>query len=217
LLGGLPGLLGPAAARVPRTVLAAGRAPMLVSGAPVLIRPAGSHAGQGLQKIDDPADLPGYLRQTDAEAFHVTRFVDYRSADGLYRKLRIVLIDGEPMLCHMASSEHWMVHYLNAGMTEHAARRQMEAEAMAGFDAGFATRHRQALAGMAGRFGLDYVQIDCGETPDGRLLLFEADVAAIIHLMDPPDLFPYKQAQMRRVFAAFEAMLKRRASEAGAG
>jgi hypothetical protein len=31
--------------------------------------------------------------------------------------------------------------------------------------------------------------------------------------MDPPDLFPYKQPQMRKVFAAFEAMLRRRAAE----
>ena len=28
--------------------------------------------------------------------------------------------------------------------------------------------------------------------------------------MDPPDLFPYKQPQMRKVFAAFEGMLRQR-------
>ena len=50
----------------------------------------------------------------------------------------------------------------------------------------------------------------CAETRDGRLLVFEADAAAIVHLMDPPDLFPYKQPQMRRVFAAFEDLLRRR-------
>ena len=33
------------------------------------------------------------------------------------------------------------------------------------------------------------------------------DTAAIIHLMDPPDLFPYKQPQMRKVFDAFRRML----------
>ncbi len=58
---------------------------------------------------------------------------------------------------------------------------------------------------------LDYYQLDCGETRDGRLLVFEADVAAIIHAMDPPDLYPYKPPQMRRVFEAIEAMLRRRA------
>jgi hypothetical protein len=43
------------------------------------------------------------------------------------------------------------------------------------------------------------------------LLVFGVDVAAIIHLMDPPDVFPYKPAQMRRVFNAFDRMLRRRA------
>jgi hypothetical protein len=33
--------------------------------------------------------------------------------------------------------------------------------------------------------------------------------------MDPPDLFPYKQPQMHKVFAAFEAMLRRRAGRPG--
>jgi hypothetical protein len=31
--------------------------------------------------------------------------------------------------------------------------------------------------------------------------------------MDPPDLFPYKQVPMRRIFAAFEDMLRRRAGQ----
>ncbi|MEJ1978546.1 MAG: hypothetical protein WDN49_22960 [Acetobacteraceae bacterium] len=41
--------------------------------------------------------------------------------------------------------------------------------------------------------GLDYFSIDCSEDRDGRLLVFEADVAAIIHSMDPPDLYPYRR------------------------
>jgi hypothetical protein len=45
-------------------------------------------------------------------------------------------------------------------------------------------------------------------------LVFEADTAAIIHMMDPPDLFPYKQPQMRKVVAAFEDMLTRASAAA---
>ena len=40
------------------------------------------------------------------------------------------------------------------------------------------------------------------------------EVAAIVHAMDPPDLYPYKPPQMRRVFEAFEAMLRCRAEQA---
>jgi hypothetical protein len=111
----------------------------------------------------------------------------------------------------MAASDHWMVHYLNAGMAENADRRADEARAMAAFDSGFAGRHAAAFAALRRQIGLDYFQIDCAELPDGRLLVFEAAVAGIVHLMDPPDLFPYKPAQMQRVFQAFSAMLRSRA------
>ena len=64
---------------------------------------------------------------------------------------------------------------------------------------------------MAVRIGLDYVAIDCAETKDGALLIFEADNTAIVHDMDPPSVYPYKPAQMQKIFNAFRAMLYRRA------
>ena len=48
---------------------------------------------------------------------------------------------------------------------------------------------------------------------DGSLLIFEADNTAIVHDMDPPDIFPYKAPQMRKMFDAFAAMLDRRARQ----
>jgi hypothetical protein len=80
---------------------------------------------------------------------------------------------------------------------------------MAEFDQDFARRHARALDALAKRVGLDYFGIDCGETPAGELLIFEVDVAMIVHAMDPPDLFPYKGPQMRKVFEAFRTMLER--------
>jgi hypothetical protein len=181
---------------------------------PVLIRPLGSHAGAGLKKIEGRAALDSYLLFSFATSYFVTEFVDYRSADGLYRKYRVAFIDRQAHLCHMASSQNWMVHYLNAGMTQSADKRADEAQAMAHFDATFAARHRNAFAALHERVPFDYYSIDCGELLDGRLLMFEADSAAIIHLMDPEDMFPYKHAHMRSVFDAFGDMLRRRAAAA---
>jgi hypothetical protein len=98
-------------------------------------------------------------------------------------------------------------------MSESAEKRAEEARWMAEFDApgGFAARHATAFRGIAERLGLDYVTIDCGEARDGRLLVFEADVAGIVHAMDPPELFPYKGPAMRKLFEGFRAMLCRRA------
>jgi hypothetical protein len=58
--------------------------------------------------------------------------------------------------------------------------------------------------------GLDYYAIDCAQTLDGRLLIFEADTAMLVHAMDPADVYPYKETQMQKVFTAFREMLERR-------
>ncbi|MCJ2136613.1 hypothetical protein MKK69_21600 [Methylobacterium sp. J-026] len=214
-LRGAAGVVVPPIVRIAKSELAS-RANELPDGLryPVLIRPIDTHAGNALQKLDGAQDLEAYLQGADEAEFYVTQFFDYSGADGLYRKLRIVLIDGAPFLCHMALRDHWMIHYLNAGMNEDPAKRSAEASAMAAFDAAFVPRHRTALAEIHRRTGLDYLILDCAESRDGRLLVFEADTGMIVHDMDPVDLFPYKPPQMRRVFAAFLRAIETRAARA---
>lgn len=178
---------------------------------PLIVRPAGSHAGVGLAKIDAPEGIEPYLAERGEDAFFVSRFLDYAGDDGLFRKCRIVFVDGRPYACHMAVCGEWKVWYLNADMAGSAEKRAEEARFMSRFDEEFAVRHAGALGEIAARIGLDYFQIDCAETRDGKLLVFEADIAAIVHNMDPADVFPYKAPQMRKVFAAFVAMLYKHA------
>jgi glutathione synthase/RimK-type ligase-like ATP-grasp enzyme len=181
---------------------------------PIIVRPRGSHAGKGLAKIDDASALENYLGGQQAEEFFVSRFVDYSGDDSLFRKFRIVIVDGKPYACHLAVADRWDIWYLNADMTQSASKRLEEETFMRTFDIGFARRHATALADMIDRIGLDYFMVDCAETKDGSLLIFEADNTAIVHNMDPPEIFPYKAPQMRKVFDAFAAMLERRARHA---
>lgn len=174
---------------------------------PVIVRPLASHAGRGLMKLEEAEAIAGYLQTMTESDFYVSRFVDYRSPDGLFRKYRIVLIDGRPHACHMAISEQWMIHFKNAGMAESAGKRAEEALFMAGFDDDFARRHQEAFSAINDRMGLDYLVIDCGETLSGQLLIFEVDSGGFVHATDPMEIFPYKQPQMRKVFSAFREML----------
>jgi len=176
---------------------------------PIIIRPVDAHAGHGLEKIDAPQALDAYLQAQPESEFVISQFVDYCGADGLYRKYRVALIDGRPYAVHMGLSAHWMIHYLNAGMTESAEKRAEEARFFSGFDAGFARRHGAALSAIAARLELDYAVIDCAESRHGKLLLFELDTGAVVHSMDPDDLFPYKRPQMDKVYAAFRGLLSR--------
>jgi len=174
---------------------------------PIIIRPIDSHAGKGLSKIADCLELDEYLKRMPQTEFYVSRFIDYSSADGLFRKFRIVLIEGKPYICHMAISEHWMVHYLNAGMSEHPERRLEEAKNMENFDEGFAQRHKEVFLRLNERINLDYFGIDCAETADGKLLIFEIASAMVVHSMDPEEQFGYKLPQMHKVYSAFRDLL----------
>jgi hypothetical protein len=215
LLQNVPGLLIPPTLRTTRqTLLSVANAGTRLADLfedcdfPVILRPVGSHAGRDLEKLTCAEDVVAYLARVDGEQFFISRFIDYSGSEGMFRKFRVALIDGAPFACHMAISSKWMVHYLNAGMYEDARKRAEEARFMTHFDE-FALRHRVALAAIHRRTNLDYVCIDCAETSDGELLIFEIDHCMIVHAMDPEHLFPFKQTTMRKAGTAFREFLLR--------
>jgi glutathione synthase/RimK-type ligase-like ATP-grasp enzyme len=215
LLQNVPGLRMPPTLRATRVELqdmATGVAHLsvLFKGCdfPIILRPVGSQAGRDLAKIEGPEDIARYLSRVKEADFYLSRFIDYSGKDGYFRKMRVALIDGQPFACHMAVSVNWMIHYVNAGMYEEAWKRAEEVSFMAHF-VDFAQRHQVALDAIAQRTQLDYLFIDCAETPDGQLLVFEIDHAMVVHAMDLEDQFPYKQTHMLKVKNAFRDYLIR--------
>ncbi|MBS1213766.1 MAG: RimK family alpha-L-glutamate ligase [Proteobacteria bacterium] len=224
VLKGAPGIEIPVTTRVSRAELQAladgGRnmeSFLPDGGFPIIVRPLGSHAGTHLDKLPTAADITAYLEQVPAEGFYISRFVDYRGSDGLFRKYRIALIEGKPFVCHFAVSEHWIIHYANAGMSESAEKRAEEARVMETFDTDFAVRHRAALQAIHDRMGLPYLGVDCAEPLTGELLIFEVDNSMVVHALDPEDVFPYKKPAMQKVFTAFRQMLEHARQTAIAG
>src|SRR6516165_7170921 len=143
LLTGIEDLVIPATVAVTREKLLSSRSSdalasiMAELAFPLIIRPRGSHAGNGLAKVDDAEAMLRYLDDREEGEFFVSRFVDYASEDGLFRKYRIVFVDGRPYACHMAIADRWDIWYLNAGMTHSAAKRLEEEAFMRTFDIGF--------------------------------------------------------------------------------
>ena len=180
---------------------------------PITLRPIDTQGGVGLQRIDHADALTGYFASVPAEAYYAASYIDYRSPDGQYRKWRVVLIDGCPYVCHLAISSHWMVHYRSADMEQSAGKRAEEAYAMVHFDQEFAVRHKEPLRAIAQALQLDYVTVDCAQTQDGRLLVFEVDSRGLVHAADPVDVYPYKPAVMQKAFDAFYALLFQRAGK----
>jgi len=221
ILQSVPGLRMMTTARIGRAALAQMGAGLKTVGQflpgaafPLICRFIDSHAGRALVKLDSPSSIAPYLADHADPEFFISPFVDYRSADGLFRKYRIMWVDGRPFPCHLAISDGWKIWYYNAGMGLSAAKREEEARFMATFGAGFAHRHATALATIAERFGLEYFGIDCAELRDGRLLVFEGGNDLVAHDMDPPRLYPYKSEHIQKLFAAFRDMLNRKSLRA---
>ena len=123
----------------------------------------GSHGG---------GDVTRDLRQASAsftcDEAYVTQFVDFRSPDGLYRKLRIVFVDGQPWPVHLAIGDHWLSHYFRTawrtgplGAGGSGVPRNLEA--YLGRDSS------SALEKVPAQVGLDFFGIDGAIGPDGRL------------------------------------------------
>lgn len=177
---------------------------------PLIIRPHDSHAGRGLAKIGAPAALTAYLHKQPETEFFLSSFIDYSSKDdGLFRKYRIAFIDGKPYGCHMAISKQWDIWYLNAHMAASQNKLAEEEKFLTRFDETFGKKHEKAMAELAKALGLEYFAIDCAETKDGELFIFEGSNTMIVHNMDSPEVYPYKGPQMKKIFAAFTDMLEK--------
>jgi len=210
-LAGVRGVRTPAALRLSRDALAASGGAIAGLAYPLLVRPLDSHGGRGLEKLDAPAELVGYLARIVADAYDCSSYVDYRSADGWFRKYRIMFVDGVAYPYHLAIDEGWMVHYYRTGTTatpwmndEEARFLEAPERAIAGWN--------DAVPAIAAAFGLDYVGIDCAQLPDGTLLVFEADAAMLVHALDRSPAGQSKRAAVDRLRAALMALFDRRAA-----
>ena len=180
---------------------------------PLIVRPRGSHAGVGLAKLDDGAAHRRYLAERPEAEFFVSRFVDYASEDGLFRKYRVVFVD-RPAL-RLPHGDRRSLGYLvsqrrNVRQRGQASRRR---------DLHAHLRHRlcaaatqTALAAWPSGSVSIISPSTARKTSAATLLIFEADNTAVVHNMDSPAVFPYKPPQMRKIFEAFAAMLYRRAN-----
>jgi glutathione synthase/RimK-type ligase-like ATP-grasp enzyme len=176
---------------------------------PILLRPRDSHAGRDLEKIESTEALVQYLEKVKTDEYFLCNFIDYSDEQGDFKKFRIVLVEGNAYICHKATSKHWMIHYVNAGMLDEEAeiKRQDEAYSMMHFDE-FIKRHGDALKSIYEKTKMDYLGIDCAETKDGQLLIFEIDHVMVVHGMDPVDKFAYKLQPIQKIKDAFNTMVE---------
>ena len=176
---------------------------------PVLARPAATHGGEGLGRCDSLDVLEAKLKSLHG-THYLTAFSDYRSADGYYRKYRMIFVDREPYPYHLAISPHWMVHYFSAEMEQHAWKLDEERRFLEDPRAVLGGGAMDAVAAIARKLDLDYGGIDFTVLSDGRVFVFEANATMLAHFERGDGVLAHKNRHVQRIVDAFEHMLARR-------
>ncbi|HUY03917.1 MAG TPA: hypothetical protein VMV33_11575 [Rhodocyclaceae bacterium] len=178
---------------------------------PLLARPAASHGGQELVRCDSLEALDERLRVVHGSQY-LTEFRDTRSADGYYRKYRMIFVDREPFAYHLAISPHWMVHYFSSGMSDRPEWLAEERRFLEDPRAALGERAMAAVAAIGRRLDLDYGGVDFAPLPDGRLLVFEANATMLVHFERDSGPLAHKNLPVQTIVAAFERLLARRSA-----
>jgi hypothetical protein len=182
---------------------------------PVLLRPPGKHGSVGLVRADDAdeaGDQAGRLPTCT-----VTDFVDFRSADGLWRKFRLVYAGDRLFRRHVLTGPEWnLTRAARAFMAEHphlVAEEQEWINRPVTLDSGSVEAR---VMHQFRALQLDFGVIDCALPADGDLVVFE--INACVQLTNRLDA---QAAGERRYFEAnndeiLEALLQDVCSRAAA-
>jgi len=171
----------------------------------ILARPVGTHGGDDFDKLDRTDELAAYLTEPASNDRYFIEYADYGSADGHFRKYRFLFVDGEVLPYHLAIGNDWKVHHVNTDMGNQEWMQREEAAFLNDPTTVFNPGHYQALREIRERIGLDYFGIDCSIDTSGDLLVFEVNASMLVH--DDNVQFSYKDPAVRRIKAAFDAML----------
>jgi hypothetical protein len=127
----------------------------------------------------------------------------------LFRKYRIIFIDGEILPYHLAIHDDWKVHHFRTDMVNHPWMRFEEERFLENIGGVFNMAQQDALRAIASATRLDYGGVDCGLNRDGRIVVFEANASMLVH-DETSEEFTYKNPYIARIKNAFDAMLSRR-------
>ena len=179
---------------------------------PLLARPAGTHGGDDFEKIEDIAALSDFLGSREGDHYLI-EYIDYASADGLFRKYRFIFVGEKILPYHLAIGSEWKLHHDATDMDQHVWMQQEEAAFLENPCAVFGAAHYDTLNEIRGRIALDYFGIDCAIDRAGDLVVFEVNASMLVH--EHNEAFPYKDPHVRAIKHAFDALLAQRAGKAG--
>ena len=210
-LASLAGVIAPETVTLSREVLSSPDAETTLArhglNFPLLLRTPGFHTGRHFVRVDRAGALQEAVASLPGAELTAIQYLDSRGPDGKVRKYRVMMIDGGLYPLHVAISSHWKIHYFTAEMAERAEHRAEDAEFLENMPAVLGSRAMAALEQIQGALGLDYAGIDFGLSPDGDVLLFEANATMVVNPPEPDERWAYRRPAVERIFGAVRRML----------
>ena len=179
---------------------------------PLLLRSPGYHTGRNFVLVESAAGLSAAVAELPGEELLAIEYLDARGSDGSARKFRVMMIDGRLYPLHLAISQNWKVHYFTSDMADQPGHRAEEAKFLEDMPAVLGPKAMRALKAIQAALGLDYAGIDFGLSPEGDLLLFEANATMVIAKPNDDARWAYRRGAIDAAVEATVAMLKRKAA-----
>jgi len=210
-LGAIPGVVAPITLAMSSTAILASEDLRF----PLLLRRPGFHTGRHFTRVQSRDGLAKAIASLAADELLAIEYLDARGKDGMARKYRVMFIDGVAHPLHLAISADWKVHYFSAGMAHSAAHREEERRFLEDMPAVLGGRAMQALHAICAALRLEYAGIDFALSPEGSILLFEANATMVIFPAGPDPMWDYRRKAINTVLEAATQMLLHHARSHG--
>jgi glutathione synthase/RimK-type ligase-like ATP-grasp enzyme len=213
-LRAVPGIVTALTVPMTRRVLVAPQGPATLAREgfdfPVLLRSPGYHTGRNFIMVRTANELAAVAASLPGEELLVIEFLDARRSDGTSRKYRVMMIDGQLYPLHLAISRDWKVHYFTSAMSANADYRAEEARFLENMPDVLGHKVVACLEAISKTLGLDYAGVDFELSPDGDVLLFEANATMIISRPGYEEHWTYRHGAVGRAIGAAKAMIEKR-------
>ena len=213
-LRGLPNVVVPRMISLPRRRLAGPDAAEAVAGNgfsfPLLVRAPGFHTGRHFDRVETPDELAVAVADLPGDDVWLIEQLDARDGEGMFRKFRVMFVDGKLYPLHLAISANWKVHYFTADMAQSTANRGRDADFLGNMANVIGPRGIAALERINSTLGLDYGGIDFAVNGAGEILFFEANATMVVMPPAADDKWAYRRPALANVVAAVRTMLATR-------
>lgn len=155
---------------------------------PIIFRKSGMHGGKNMTLLHGYNEFEKfYPFALDGSDYYLIQFIDYKE-DSIYKKYRLVVVDGEVYIRHLIYSDQWLIHSISREyMEKNPVYKDKEKFILKTFDESLKPKIQPTIQKIHSILGLDYFGIDCYIDPNMHLLGFEINANMNIMINNQPE------------------------------